>query len=334
VPYQGTNGLITNGLANPNLEWEETRKLNIGIDLGLMKDRLLLTGNFFRNRSSNQLLQFSLPYITGFTSIGANLPAVIENSGVEASLTSTNIKNSSFTWNTTFNLTIPRNKLVSFANLSGSPYSNLYIVGKPVTILRVYHFLGVDQVTGKYQVADAQGKPTFTPNATTDNTSLVNLSPRFYGGLDNSFSYKGVRLDILFQFVKQMGANYFAGYDPGSFYSGNQPTSVLKRWQKPGDHTNIQRYETNGSILAQYNNYTTSDAAYSDASFIRLKTVAVSWDLPQKWIERIHFKNCKLFIHGQNLLTITSYKGMDPENLSTALIPPLRVLTVGANFTL
>jgi len=121
VPYEGALGLIPAGLPNPYLQWELTRKAEGGLDIGLIKDRILLNATYFQNRSSNQLLGYNLPVITGFSSISANLPATVQNTGVELTLSTINMKTQNFTWSTHANLTIPRNKLFTKCTiLSGS----------------------------------------------------------------------------------------------------------------------------------------------------------------------------------------------------------------------
>jgi TonB-dependent starch-binding outer membrane protein SusC len=161
----------------------------------------------------------------------------------------------------------------------------------------------------------------------------VNIDPKYYGGLQNTFNYKQVELDFLFQFVKQVGYNDLLFWNgnrvPGSFYPGvsNQPKYVLDRWQNAGDDTKVSKFTSGGG----YPSTISSDYRFTDASYIRLKNVSLSWELPQKTINKIHFKKCRVYVHAQNLWTYTKYKGMDPENqnIGTAVLPPLRVITAG-----
>jgi hypothetical protein len=199
--------------------------------------------------------------------------------------------------------------------------------------------MGVNDTTGIYQFADSKGAPTYNPSFGTDNTVIINTAPKFYGGFENSMSYKGLQLDIFFQFVRQVAHNYFFGNLPGYFSSagnyGNQPTSVLGRWQKPGDISSIQKYNSDLSIYSQYQdtrNY--SDAAYSDASYIRLKNMSLSWQLPESWKKKTKLQNARIYVQAQNLLTITHFIGMDPETQSSFILPPLRIITMGIQVTL
>lgn len=339
--YQGVTGLYPQKLTNPYLQWEATRKTNIGLDLGFFNDRILLNTEYYINSSSNQLLSTALSIVTGFTSIAQNLPASVQNRGWEFSLNTANIRGKDFKWTSNFNLTIPRNKLMSFPGLAGSSYANTYVVGQPITAVRLFHLLGVDPTTGKYQFADKNGNPTYTPVLNTDNTTMVDLAPRFYGGFQNSFSYKHFQLDVLFQFVKQMGMGVEMGYLPGYFSlfnNGNQPVGILNAWKKAGDVASIQRTDATLANITQWTNASSySDAAYSDASYIRLKNLSLSWQLPDSWIKKATLKNARLYLQGQNLLTITSYKGLDPETLphftGAGSLPPLQVITAGVQVT-
>jgi len=334
VPYQGAGGLAPRGLSNPYIAWEENKKLSTGLNLGFLKDRILLDINYSINSCSNQLLPLMLPAITGFGSINENFPATVQNTSLEFVLNTSNIKGKSFDWSTNVNLTMPRNKLVSFPNLSlaSAAYSSTLVIGQPVSIIKAIHFLGVNPATGLYMAADIHGNPTFTPNGVTDKTVLINTLPTFYGGFGNKFTYKGFQLDLFFQFVKQIG--YFNLFAPNSYYAGqfssvasNQMTGVANsHWQKPGDIASFERYTTSFSIPPAF---PPGDAGYADASYIRLKNLSFSYTLPAKWISGLHMENFRVYIQAQNLFTITKYKGLDPENQGVNSLPPLRVVTLG-----
>jgi len=330
VAYQGATGLIPGGLSNPYLEWEETRKLQYGLDLGFINDRILLHINYFNNRSSNQLLYYAVPVQTGFGSLPENLPATVQNSGFEISLNSINLRFKNFKWSSNITLTIPRNKLISFPNLASSSYSSVYIVGQSISFIKAFHFAGVNKSTGIYEFSDGHGGLTNTPDTNFSNSAnvLINTLPRFYGGLQNSFSYKGIEIDILLQFVKQTQANYlFGALLPGRALI-NQPATVRGRWKQNGDVSSIQKYNSNLNLLDSYFDAVASDKAYSDASYIRVKNVSISWQLPEKMTGKV-FKEVRIFTAIQNWLTITSFKGPDPETLSTLTLPPMRTVTLG-----
>jgi TonB-dependent starch-binding outer membrane protein SusC len=339
LPYQGQVGLQPTGLSNPYLQWELTRKSQFGVDLGFLKDRILFSANYAINRSSNQLLNYTLPAITGFTSVEANLPAKVQNTSWELTLNTRNVQTKNFRWSSSFNLTIPRNKLLAYPGLATSSYSSIYKIGQPLNIAHVYHLLGVNDTTGIYQFASSQG-PTYNPSYGVDNNVIIKLDPKYYGGFQNTFSYKGIDLSFLLQFTKKLGPNLALGgaSDPGVFQGGanNQPTYVLNRWQKPGDIKPIQKFNSDYSIGNEQSLAGgESDAAFTDASFVRLKNLSLSWQLPASWKKAAHLQNARLYVQGQNLLTVTRFKGMDPESPNNAsALPPLRILTVGVQVAL
>jgi hypothetical protein len=343
VPYQGQVGLQPNGLTNPYLQWEETKKLQFSLDLGFFKDRILIGSNYYRNRSSNELLSYQLPIITGFTSVTKNFPATLQNSGWEFTLSTINVKTKNFDWSTHINLSIPETKLLAFPNLATSGYATQFKIGEPVTMIYVYQFKGVDPQTGLYQFSDGHGGLTPSPDTATNptlttRTKIINTVPRYYGGFENIIRYKGFELDFLFQFVKQLGQNYYFGnFIAGLFNGGrgNQPVYLLNRWQKVGDIASHQKFTTGYSYYQQWSDASfNSDASYTDASYIRLKNLSFSWQMPMAWRSKAHIKDLHLFVQGQNLLTFTHYQGLDPETRSSTTLPPLRVLTVGTRITL
>ncbi len=332
-PYQGQTGLVPTQLYNPDYGWETNRKSELGLELGTLNDRIIATVSYYHNRSSNQLINSPLPIQTGFSGIIRNLPADVQNTGWEFQLNTTIIKTESFTWDASVNLTIARNKLLEFPDLSSSGYASSYEIGKPLNIVKLVHSLGVNPQTGIFQFADKNGHITSTPSYPDDYTVVKDLTPAFYGGFSNRFQYKGLSLGIFFQFVKQQGFNYIhSNTTPGSMT--NQPTDVLNRWRHPGDLTNNQLFTTTDPAAAAYNYYSSSsDGAVSDASFIRLKNVELSYSLPAKWTSRIKTQLIRVYLRGQNLITFTGYKGADPEVMNTSVLPPLKTLAAGIQLT-
>ena len=327
--YQNTVGLFPTRLFNPDYSWESNKKLEFSLDLGFLKDRIVVGTNFYRNRSSNQLVGIPLPATTGFNSINANLNATVENTGWEFSLNSVNIDTAHFKWSTSINLTLPKNKLVAFPNLEGSTYANQLVIGAPINIRKVYQLNGVNPETGIYEFEDFDGDGVISsPN---DRQAVADLNPKYFGGVSNNITYKNLSLDILFQFTKQLGANFWSsgGVLPGGM--ANQPIEVLDRWQTAGDQSATQGFSSglDPEALQAFRTYTQSDAAITDASYLRLKTVSLSYQIPQL------SKNfgCELFLRGQNLWTITNYIGLDPETRNNQTVPPLRVISVGTNLT-
>lgn len=321
VAYQNVTGLAVINLPNPYLQWEETRKLQFGVDLAFFQNRVSITANYAINRSSNELQAVTLPYITGFASVLLNVPLTVENKVSEFVLNTINVKTKNFGWNTTLNFTIPKNTILSYHGRLpiGSVLSSL-------GYLQVFHFLGVDPATGRYSFQDSHGNPTSNPVPGIDYTTVNANLPISYGGIENSFRYKQFQLDFLFQYVNQIASNYFGQNPPGTVFN-NQPVEVLNRWKNPGDLTSTQRFSTQSFTL--WSNFTQSDAAYSkDASFLRLKNLSLSYSLSENVMHKIHIRSMRIFAQGQNLFAITRFKGLDPET-GNLVLPPLRVVTIG-----
>lgn len=336
LAYQGASSLISSGLPNPYLQWEETHKLSASIDLGFLKDRILFNANYYRNRSSNQLLGYPLPAITGFGSITENFPATIQNSGWEFTLNTANVKRKNIQWNSSLNVTVARNKLIAFPGLATSSFASQYVIGQPVTVQHVFRYAGVDPETGLYQVYKSDGSKTSIPTPyyqpNSDQTKLIDLTPDFYGGLQNTVSYKNWSLNMFFQFSKQKNSIVRLYDGPAGYGMVNGPTKLLTSyWKEPGDNAQFARFSSTGNIINYFNSIDaerSSDRDIVDASFVRLKNVSLSWNIPQKWWGNAKGKNLRLFIQGENLLTITSYPGMDPET-GVWTAPPMRTITFG-----
>ncbi|WP_432222957.1 SusC/RagA family TonB-linked outer membrane protein [Flavobacterium sp. TMP13] len=321
--YQGINGLAPTRLFNPDFAWETNKKIEVALEIGVLNDRIFSTVGWYKNRSSNQLVGNPLPGTTGFSEVQANLNATVENTGLEISLRTINIKTSKINWTTNLNFTQPRNKLISFPDLEGSTYKYQFEIGKPLNSTKVYKYLGLDTQSGIYQFEDVNGDQIISAGA--DKKYSVDLNPKFYGGLQNQLQYGPVQLDFLFQFVKQLNFNQtFSAPMPGLMI--NQPTAAIAHWQSAGDSEPFQIYSSGNKYNVQVANtrHAQSNAGISDASYIRLKNISLSFDLPHRWTKNI---KCKVSIQGQNMLTITSYKGADPEFKTAGFLPPLRIYT-------
>ncbi|HLA58127.1 MAG TPA: hypothetical protein VK622_05185, partial [Puia sp.] len=334
VPYQGANGLTPNTIYTPDLAWQETRKFEVGLELGFLKDRILFSTSFYLNQSTNQLTNYNLPNIDGFSAVQKNLNAVVQNKGWEFTLNTVNITTGQFKWTSTLIVSLNRNTLKSGAP-GLSPSWQQYI-GKPLSAMFYYKFLGVDPFTGLYQIAGADGKPTTSPTS-ADKTAMVNFEPDFFGGLQNSFSYKGFSLEFLIQFAKEIGNNYLYNYIPGTFTNttgGNQPATVLSRWQTPGDASNIQKFSQNFSVFNPWTYAQQSNQPYGDASYLKLQNVSLSWQLPDRWKQSMHMKNARVYAQGENLFAITPLHGLGIEGTLINALPPLRMITFGVQVTL
>lgn len=326
--YIGAAGLVPNNLFNADYAWERNRKFEAALDLGFLKDRILLSVGYFHNKSGNQLINYRLPYITGFTSVIANFPAEVENKGWEFSISANIFRSGNFHWDSNFNITLPKNTLLSFPGIESSSYRSLYVVGSSLNSIYKYTATGVNPQTGLLQFEDTNGSNTIT---TADYQLNGNTDPKLYGGWQNTISYKGLELQWLFDFKKQTGRNpyyYLYGISLPAGTMRNIPELLNGRWRQTGDITELPKI-TAASAGTQANNTANSSFAYSDQSFIRLRNVSLSYTLSQKLPPKIGAKAARIYIQGQNLLTFNRTKGYDPETQNLLLLPALRAYTLG-----
>ena len=332
-PYNGNLGLYSNNIANPNYGWETNKKLELAMDLGLLKDRILLTAAWYRSRSNNQLVQTSLPTQSGFSYYQANLPALVQNTSWEFELSSTNISRKNFHWQTTFNFTIPKNTLLAFPGLASSAYASYYVIGQPLSLFRGYHYTGISPANGAAQFEDVNKDGSI--NSTGDYTNIGTLDPKFYGGLGNALTYKNFSLDIFLQFSRQNGYNAIKAYYYPVGYKVNLPAYLATDYWEPthtnASHSALTTTTSSASGYAYIYQLPYSSAAYSDASYIRLKNLSFSYSLPAKLAGKVKGQSMRVYIQAQNLFTITPYKGLDPEVQNAT--PVLKTLTVGLQLT-
>ncbi|MBO9572998.1 MAG: TonB-dependent receptor, partial [Chitinophagaceae bacterium] len=279
VSYQQIGGLNPVNLYQPNFGWSVTKKFELGFEFGLFKDRIVGNVLWYQNRCGNQLVAFTLPNQTGFNSVTANFPAIVQNKGWEIQLNTMNIKSRQLSWNTTVVLTIPDNKLVSYPDIKNSPYSRTYVEGQSLQVLNKFIYSGVNPTTGIFEFASKSEQP---PVDFDDYHVIGNLDPKYFGGIRNLLTFKGLQIDIFFEYRKQLGSNYlrqiYSGNIPGT-QSINQPAIIFNRWQTNGDVADIQRYTTlfSGDAYNAARNFSNSAGAYTDASFIRLKTLSLGY---------------------------------------------------------
>lgn len=329
--YNGSSGLVPTRIANDDFKWESTHKLELGLELGFFEDRLSFTASTYRNRTSNQLLSYRISGQAGFSSYQSNLPATVQNSGWELSATSTNIKSKDLNWTTSFNITQNRNKLLSFPNIEKSSYYTQYVVGSPISSYYFYQYDGINPATGLPQFADLNKSGAlnsgYLPTGAGDRYYVGTGYPKFFGGLNNSFTYKKISLDFTFQFVKQQGRSLLSAsfYPPG--FMSNTAANVTEEYL---GLSSLEKLATTGYAAAYtaYSNYAFSDATVVDASFIRLKNVNLSYTLPASWLSKLKAQNLRVYAQAQNLFTITNYKGFDPESQGV-VTPPLRTIVAG-----
>ncbi|PRA97545.1 SusC/RagA family protein [Chryseobacterium sp. MYb7] len=327
--YNGQTGLNPARLYNPDFSWEKTLKKELALELGLWNGRFNFSTAYYENTSSNQLVGIPLPTTTGFPSVQSNLPAKIRNTGWEFDTSLQVLRKGKFRYETSFNLSIPKNTLVEFPNLEGSTYSNQYVIGYPTTIAKVYQYEGIDPATGLYKFTDFNGDGKIT--SPDDNKTVEKLGVRFFGGWSNQFRWGNWSASFLWQFVKQRNWNYNRQMLlPGAL--SNQPVEVLDAWSPSNPGGSYMEYSAgyNPQKLSLHGFFQNSTAAISDASYIRLKNVQLNYRIP---MQKLGIKEAMIYVQGQNLLTITNYFGMDPEFYLVGYLPPLKTYSLGFQVT-
>ncbi|GJM36494.1 MAG: SusC/RagA family TonB-linked outer membrane protein [Saprospiraceae bacterium] len=307
--YTTTSGLTPGTLPSPALQWETTRQFDIGLDIGLFRDRLTLELDYYQKNTEDLLLSRPLPAISGFTSIFENV-GEMQNKGFEVVLNTRNFVQG-FKWSTSFNIALNHNEVTqlnSDADIIAGV--NRVRVGEPLGVFVTRRYAGVDSATGDALYDDGEGGTTSNYNA-APNMVVGDPNPDFVGGLLNNFSFKGFDLNIFFQFV--VGNEVYN--DGGQFQSNNasgfvdnQTKDQLRRWRQPGDITDIPRAELVGNIGAQE-----SSRYLSDGSYVRFKTLSIGYTIPSRLMQKWGIASARVYVTGQNLITLTDYKGWDPE---------------------
>ncbi|MCL8008307.1 SusC/RagA family TonB-linked outer membrane protein [Gelidibacter japonicus] len=319
----GPGGLYPTQLTNPDFSWETNKKLEAALELGFLKDKISLNIGWFNNRSSNQLVGYPLPAMTGFNFVEANLPATVQNTGWEFDLHTVNLQANSLMWKSSFNLTIPQNKLVRFPNIEETSYRNTYRVGYPLNLGIHYNFQGVDPETGLYTIEDVNGDGVYDFN---DQIIIKKLGRQYYGGIQNQINYRSFSINFLLEFVKQDG--YKFGAVPPGRLGNNLPNQVNLYQHENSSSTQIASQSI--FALIAYNNAYNSDFAITDASHIRMKTLSLGYNIPDKLIRSTGLQQFKIFLHAQNLFTLTNYIGLDPQlGTGEKNLPPLQSFTAG-----
>ncbi len=314
-------------IANPDLKWETTEQFNIGIDASILEGRISTTLDYFIKNTKDMLINLPLPRATGYNSILSNIGRM-ENKGIELLISSTNVSKQDFSWSTTLNFAAIRNKVKDLGSVGDITTGNIQDVGNTVIIREgepLASYYGYE-VTGIFQEGDniaesaqpnAQpGFPIFRDvkgdNAITpaDQVIIGNPFPDFTYGLQNSFSYKSLQLDIFFQ--GQQGSdllniNVIESMYPANFRRNRLSEQVLDRWTPQ----NTEAAWPSGVNPFAYGGGKVNTLVLQDASYLRLKNIQLSYNLP---VSNLSFlRSARVYVTGQNVFTVTDYTGFDPE---------------------
>ncbi|UKT64977.1 SusC/RagA family TonB-linked outer membrane protein [Pedobacter mucosus] len=329
LPYGGAVPSVPLIQPNEEFHWQVNKKLEGAIDISLLEDRLNLEAVYYSNRCNNQLLAFPIPAFSGFTSVTGNSPANVRNSGYEFSANGTVIRGKNFSWSSSFNIGFNKNVLLSYPDIARSPYARTYRVGESLDINYMFNYLGVNPLTGQYTFEDYNGDGKSSQNISVlpgtqadDRYIAIFFAPKFSGGLTNQFNYKGISLTANFTFRKQTGINALTNIGGPTNISAYQYDN---RWQYPGQVALTARVTTTSNISDLQ--IASSNAGYTDASFIRLQTLALGYQFPKKLINKLGVQNLGISVNAQNIFVITGYKGLDPEITNFGSLPSVRTIT-------
>ncbi|MDQ0107512.1 TonB-linked SusC/RagA family outer membrane protein [Chitinophaga terrae (ex Kim and Jung 2007)] len=322
-------------VAGPGYGWEMVKKAELGLELGLFKDHLLLWSSLYRNLTTNQIIEEQIPIGTGYYIWLHNVDAKVENKGMELELRAMLLDTKNFDWSVTVNYTFPNNTLLKMPNLPQSSYRYYYTVGQPLDAFKGLDMLGVDPQSGLYVFRDYNGDGKIDLE---DFGKTEPLGIKHYGALINKLSFKGFRLEFMLQYTRQTGySNLYDYTSPGPGMLLNQPVAVRDRWQNPGDQAPLQRFTQGGAgPTGAFAKAVLSDQTISDASYLRVRNLSVSYNMPAKLARKLTINNASVYIRCQNLVTFTHYSGRSPEMAYTksATTPPLRICTFGIQLNL
>ncbi len=320
--YNGASVLVPGRLGNNQLTWETSNQLDIGLEFGLFNNRLTGEVDYYDKRSAKGgkgfIFNLPVPSTSGYNSYITNIGEIM-NRGLEFSLNSTNVNGRNFRWTSTFNLSRNINKVLRIdgqqdtLSFRDGRYMNALIVGQPIGVFYGPRYAGVDPQNGDALYYLADGKST--TNVYNDAASFVvgDPNPKWFGGFGNTFTYKGIELNVLLQGV----FDYQIVNGAGGFMSAradwfdNQTRDQLRRWRKPGDVTDVPEARLNR--FGDFESPGVSTQFMENGSYIRLKNLTVAYNLPTNLLSKLRLSSARVYLTGVNLATFTDYTGWDPE---------------------
>lgn len=342
-----TPGILqSTSLGNDSLTWEANGQFDIGLDFNLFKNRINGSVEYFKRQTNNLLFSVPLPLSSGFTSINKNIGGMF-NSGFEIEIDAEIIRSQDFTWRVGFNATTIRNQITKMPQKEIISGTKKLMVGRSINDFWLRQWYGVDPNDGAALfVADPAIITAATlrvtasgDSVTTDpNRALFDYSgsaiPDLYGSINSSLSYKKYTLSVLANY--QIGGltydDTYAAYMHAGTYGASLHTDMLKRWQKPGDNTNVPRMDN-----AQTSFFgATSSRFLTNASFLNIQNVTLSYD--HTFASKKPFNSARIYISAENLRMFTSRSGMNPSQSFAGVTSigyiPAAVFNFGVNINL
>lgn len=342
VNYNLQTGTAPSDIGNFDLTWELNKPLDIGIDLGVLNERVTLSFDWYRRVSSALLLDLPLSLTSGFATTKANVGRM-ENKGIEVDLNVSPVRNRTVRWDIGLNMARNKNKILELLPGQDSYVDGSFIrkVGMNFQTWYTRLYAGVDPQTGDaLWYKDATRKETTTDYGEAERVEYNAAQPKMFGSFNNSVSYKGISLmaQLNYQFggyIRDGFQDYTKsdGFDPFE----NRHSSQLRRWQKPGDITDVPKYVFNNS--SQSNAFSSRFIYKSD--FLRLRTITLAYDLPAEVLSKFNIASVKFYARALNLFTKTYDKNLDfdPDagginGINDLNMFPLKSMTVGINIGL
>lgn len=336
-------GYLPSSIGMDDLGWESSRTMNIGLDIGMLQNRIQANLNLYKTNTTDLLLNRTISPVHGITSITQNI-GVTENRGIELSLTSRNVVTRNFNWTMSGNLAAVRNEIISlygFLDEEGNEVDdidNKWFIGHPIRVNYNYVIEGVWQLDEEEEAAawgsrpgfvkfkDVNGDGQLTP--AEDKEIVGQLDPKVIWGLSNTFSYKNFKLNIFIHGVHGVTKDNEYMQDDVYNYIGRN-TINKNRWTPDNPTNDFYMNAQNAHLMAGVS--AEDDCWFEDASFVRIKDVSLSYDFPVNWIGKIGLDRLRLYVTGRNLYTFTKWNGMDPELDDQRLTPLERHIVFGIN---
>ena len=338
--YSGSAGIVPSSLANLGLSWETNNTTNLGLDFGFFENRITGSIDAFDRRTKDLLLSQPILWINGFSGISNNV-GELQNRGLEFELSTVNIDKGGFRWNSSFNITKIDNQIVSlYSGLKFLPANPGIAVGQPVGrsgegAVFSAEYAGVNPATGRPMWYDINGNITYLPLA-ADRKYLGSSLGTVFGGLNNTFSYKGFEFTTFFTYeYGGIGGDGQYGFlrENGTRLTLNALSEVNDRsWKTPGQITDIPRnVTTNGGNETRGASRNSGSAALLKYDFIRLSQLTVAYSFKPSLVSRIGLSRARIYMQGVNLWTYTDYPGYDPEftGAGTGQVPLTKSYTLG-----
>ena len=305
-------------MGNSGLGWETTKTFNIGIDFGFLNNRINGNIDFYTSTTTDLLLQRNLPKISGYSNVYMNMGKTA-NKGLEITINSKNIVTKDFTWGTNLVWSWNKNEIKDLYGDEKSDIGNRWFIGEPISVIYDYEMVGIwqkDEIErgdhlkwdpqaqpGDVKLRDVNGDGKIDPN--DDKTIQGQTTPKWIGGLTNTFTYKNLSLSIFIQTVQGLKRNNsLLGTASDEMGRRNSPTEI-GYWS-----------ESNPSNEFRSLSKTSNRWGYGfpcDASFTRIKDVTLSYQFPAQIVNALHISALTVYASARNLATFTSWKGWDPE---------------------